>query len=913
MIRAVTKKIDDLTLSDRLSRLTFVEATRLLGEEGKKLIQKGGQVEVLIEEQVRLDGDAFRLTLPDAVATVRLDAGARKRLELRCSSCTRACEHLGTALSLILEEKRALGLAAPPTERAPIESLGEGDLVRTALAERAERAREEKISLRSSDASTPWTDYTVTSALSGKTYRVALRGLDRGISYCSCPDFRKNTLGTCKHILGVLARVKRRFPRSALARRSKQKGFSVHLRYDGGVELRMAIPDLRDPRIEEIVKPVRGRAITDLHDLLARVARLEEAGRQVVIYPDAEEYIQAGLFQQRMRALVQKIRRDPAAHPLRKTLLRTELLPYQLDGIAFAAGAGRAILADDMGLGKTIQGVGIAELLAREAGVRRVLIVCPASIKSQWRAEIERFSNRSCQLVVGGAKERAAQYSSDCFFTVCNYEQVLRDIIPIERVNWDLIVLDEGQRIKNWEARTSRIVKGLRSPFALVLSGTPLENRLDELFSVVEFIDERKLGPAFRFFNRHRITDEKGKVLGYRNLGELREKLKPILLRRTRATVMEDLPPRTTEIVRIAPTDEQIELHKGWLQIVSTVVSKKFISEMDLLRLQKALLMCRMTADSTYLVDKSQRPPGYSTKLEKLEEILDQLRQEEDRKIVLFSEWTTMLDLIQEILGRLELRHVRLDGSVPQRQRQSLVREFQSNPRSRLFLSTNAGATGLNLQAANTVINVDLPWNPAILEQRIGRAHRMGQKRPVQVFILVTEETIEEKLLGTLSAKHQLATAAIDFGSEIEEVDLQSGVEELKRRLEFLLGARPEAPVDRTEKIRAEEDNLRIARGERIAAAGGQLIGSAIAFLRALLPEAGESDATREAADAIRKGLESCVSEDETGRPRLTLALPDRSAIDDLARALAGALAAAGNGGPAASGSPRALIDPSRN
>ena len=255
---------------------------------------------------------------------------------------------------------------------------------------------------------------------------------------------------------------------------------------------------------------------------------------------------------------------------MRKQLLKVELLPYQLEGIAFAAGAGRAILADDMGLGKTIQGVGTAELLAREAGIGKVLVVCPASLKSQWRSEIHRFSDRSVQLVIGGAAQRARQYDNDCFFTICNYEQVLRDILAIERVRWDLIILDEGQRIKNWESKTARVIKGLKSPFALVLSGTPLENRLDELYSVVQFVDDRRLPPAFRFFHRHRVVDENGKVLGYKNLDQLRENLRPVLLPpHPRSRCSQQLPPRTMEIVRIPPTDEQLELHGAHMRIVA--------------------------------------------------------------------------------------------------------------------------------------------------------------------------------------------------------------------------------------------------------------------------------------------------------------------------------------------------------
>ncbi|MEP0841292.1 MAG: DEAD/DEAH box helicase, partial [Phycisphaerae bacterium] len=828
----------ELTLKDRLSRLTYTQACRLLGPEGQQLIRRGGDYEVAIDEQVYFEGDLFRLKLDGAVATITPMTEAPGRLRLNCTACETPCEHLGAALSLILEEKMALGLAAPPRERKPVESLDEEELVRRALAERMERARAERMTVRSIDPAKLWTDYLVTNAITGKTYRVALRGWERGDSYCSCPDFRKNTLGSCKHIMHVARKVKGRFPPAVLRRPFKPSEAAVHVRYGLEPELRLLLPPGLNGRTEPIVRPIRDRAIADVSDLLGRIRRLEAVGVPVTVYPDAEDLINRRLFQERMAAKVAEIRRDPRRHPLRQSLLKTELLPYQLDGIAFAAGAGRAILADDMGLGKTIQGIGVAELLAREAGIRKVLIVCPTSLKSQWRNEIQRFCDRSCQLVAGGAAQRARQYDHDCFFTVCNYEQVLRDILPIERARWDLIVLDEGQRIKNWEARTSRVIKALRSPFALVLSGTPLENRIEELFSVAEFIDDRRLGPAFRFLNRHRVVDEKGKVLGYKNLAELRERLKPILLRRTRGSVMQELPPRSTEVVRIAPTDEQLAIHGAHMRIVSQIVNKRFISEMDLLRLQKALLMCRMAADSTFLVDKAR--PGYSSKLEHLDGLLEQLAAEEGRKIILFSEWTTMLNLIEPLLRKRGLGYVRLDGSVPQKQRQPLVTSFQNDPACRVFLTTNAGSTGLNLQAANTVINVDLPWNPAVLEQRIARAHRMGQKRPVQVFVLVTEETIEERLLGTLSQKHELALAALDADSEVDAVDLAGGIDALKRKLEVLLGARPSAPVDESRKAREARQAERLARQERVAAAGGRLLNAAFAFLSEMVPAPAE-------------------------------------------------------------------------
>lgn len=889
-----TKAEHRLTLGDRLSRLSFVEACKLLGPKGRELIRQGAKWPIEFDEQVYFAGDLFRLKLPDdggettdVIVTITQRADQRNRLLWNCTCCETVCEHVGAAFSLILESKTALGLAALPPERIPVESLSEEELIKHALSEREERAKSERMKLVSSQPDQPWTDYTVTSELSGKTYRVALRGEELGQSYCSCPDFRSNTLGTCKHILHVLRKVRKKFPDSIRRKPYRQSFFAVHLQYGRELALRLLTPQRIRPEAQKIVAPIIGRDIENIPDLLSKVTRLQALGHDVTIYPDAEEFIQHRLFQHRIAARVAEIRRNPAKHPLRRELLTAELLPYQLDGIAFAIGAGRAILADEMGLGKTIQGIGVAELLAREAGIRKVLVICPTSLKSQWRSEIARFCDRACQLVMGSNAERPQQYASDAFFTVCNYEQVLRDIVVIERSTWDLIILDEGQRIKNWEAKTARVIKGLRSKFALVLSGTPLENRLDELFSVVEFIDGRRLAPAFRFFNRHRVTDEKGKILGYKNLDQLRATIKPILLRRTRESVKIDVPPRTTEIVRITPTEEQEAIHSAQMKIVSTIARKKFFTEMDLLRLRQALLMCRLAANASILVNK--KPPNYSSKLERMEDLLDQLFAEENRKAVLFSEWTSMLDLIEPLLQKRQLQYVRLDGSVPQKDRQQLVNRFQNEADCRLFITTNAGSTGLNLQAANTVINVDLPWNPAVLEQRIARAHRMGQRQPVQVYVLITDGTLEEQLLTTLSQKSDLSLAALDATSEVKEVDFISGMDEMRSRLEILLGAKPVAPVDESLKQEQHEQvaSLNGAQRERVSAAAGEMLGAAFRLLGELTIPSEPTEESRKLASDLRGRLVECVEPDAAGRPRLTITLPNNSALDDLAQTLA--------------------------
>ncbi len=375
------------------------------------------------------------------------------RIELTCSECaSQPCFHKGTTLSYILEEKMLLGLAAPPPERVPIEALSENELVAQAIREREERAAAEKMRVKAQDPATPWTDYTVTSKASGKTYRVALRGWQPGQLYCTCPDFRKNTLGLCKHTLHVCRKVQSKFPAKVRETPWEPDRFAVSLTYGKDLTVRLEGPALSsNSKAAQVAKAFLGKELKSpgkFRQLLEAVRKLEALGETVTVYPDAEEFLTRLLDREGVVERMAEIRKNPAEHPLRESLLGVPLLPYQLDGIAFAVGAGRAILADDMGLGKTIQGVGVAEMLSREAGISRVLVVCPASLKSQWASEIRRFAgHRACQIVLGRTSERVRQYHDGAFFTICNYEQVLRDQAVIEPVPWDLIILDEGQRI----------------------------------------------------------------------------------------------------------------------------------------------------------------------------------------------------------------------------------------------------------------------------------------------------------------------------------------------------------------------------------------------------------------------------------------------------------------------------------
>src|SRR4030043_1518053 len=220
-----------ITLKDRVIHLLDRGAWKLLGPEGDRLVRQGGKYHIDIDEQVTWGTNLLRVNFGEAILTIALPPESPKPLHFSCCECRTSCEHVGAAFSLILEEKLSLGLSAPPPEKFPVESLSDEELTREAINERTDRARTERMTLKSMNTSELWTDYTITSHSSGKSYRVALRGWERGDSYCSCPDFRKNTLGPCKHPLSTIQEVKKRFGKTVRERPYQVKDIGVHLRY----------------------------------------------------------------------------------------------------------------------------------------------------------------------------------------------------------------------------------------------------------------------------------------------------------------------------------------------------------------------------------------------------------------------------------------------------------------------------------------------------------------------------------------------------------------------------------------------------------------------------------------------------------------------------------------------------------
>src|SRR5437763_2852396 len=485
-------------------------------------------------------------------------------------------------------------------------------LIEQQIAERQTRAKDAVEHILERPASGLYGDYRIRSA-SKKIYRVALRGPGLFENYCSCPDFAINTLGTCKHIEAVLLRLRQKHG-SALEREKFQRTrASISLHYGETVGIRLWLPAKPSSAQQALAESyfdsqglLRSEHFRQFEHVLEEFRKADD---QALIYSDVLEHVdrqnEAAKGLELERKLLAKVRRgqDPLAG-----ILKTKLLPYQIRGAIFAACRGRVILADDMGLGKTIQALAATELLRRQRGIEKVLVVAPASVKYQWKTEIEKFTDFSAQVIDGSYLHRRQLYKSPAFFNLTSYEIVRKDLEPLQELGPDLVILDEAQRIRNWATATARTVKQLKSRYAFVLTGTPLENKLEELFSVVEFIDGRRLGPAFRFLQEHRMEDEDGRLIGYRGLDRIPNQLEPILLPRTRQEALNDLPERTDQIFHVPMTKEQADPYWEQYEIVARIMRKwqkqGWLSEIDLRRITCALQNMRMLCNSTFLYDK---------------------------------------------------------------------------------------------------------------------------------------------------------------------------------------------------------------------------------------------------------------------------------------------------------------------
>ena len=607
-------------------------------------------------------------------------------------------------------------------------------------------------------------EYIVRNPEKNNEYKVVYRGANSEWNYCSCMDFKTSRLGTCKHIEAV----KKWFggKRGVHVHRELPPYTSVYLSYRDERCVKIRIGSDNKEAYEQLAKDYFDKNHVLKKSAYARIGSFLKQARQISdtfrCYKDAIDFI----IDIREKAKRKKIVKTYDDEKL-DNLLKVNLYPYQKEGIRFAAKAGKAIIADEMGLGKTIQAIGTAELLRKEGLIGSVLILCPTSLKYQWRSEIKKFTDAEVFVIEGTHLKRKEAYNRPEPYKIISYNSAANDIKILGSLQTDMLIMDEVQRLKNWNTQISRAARKIESDYSVILSGTPLENKLDELYSIVEFVDNFRLAPYYLFKDKHIITDETGKVLGYKNLNDIGKKLSDILIRRRKKDVKLQMPERSDKNLFIPMTNEQMEMHQEWQNQVRLLVLKwrrmHFLSDKDRKRLLLFLSQMRMVCDSSYILDQKTR---YDTKVDECVSIISDIISEEGEKVVVFSQWERMTRLIAKELEKKEIGFEYLHGGVPSEKRKNLVDNFMNEPSSRVFLSTDAGSTGLNLQSAATIINIDLPWNPAVLEQRIGRIYRLGQQNNIQVINLVTPDSIEQEMLGKLRFKTSMFEGVLDDGED---------------------------------------------------------------------------------------------------------------------------------------------------
>ncbi|MCB9674306.1 MAG: DEAD/DEAH box helicase [Alphaproteobacteria bacterium] len=474
------------------------------------------------------------------------------------------------------------------------------------------------------------------------------------------------------------------------------------------------------------------------------VLELERAGAQVEAPEELQDH----------QAL---IRAADALHPEVPAGLRAELRPYQLEGVTWlrrmACWAPGAVLADDMGLGKTLQA--LAFVLGRQE--KPALVVAPASVNLNWVRETGRFApDLRVALYRGAGRESLLEAPKGLLVT--SYDLLVRDQAILAEVPFGTVIFDEAQALKNPLSKRARAARALDVDFALALSGTPVENDLVELWSLMRCVAPGLLGPREHFLQRFGTTGTRGDPYAHGQLGRL---VRPFILRRTKAAVAPELPPREESIDWIELTGPERVVYERIRQ--AAVGALKGQKEPNRIEVLAALTRLRQAACAARLVEPEVQ--GDSAKIARLVERVQEVRENGAQALV-FSQFTSLLDLAQEALLARGVRILRLDGSTPVNRRQALVDDFQRGEADVFLISLKAGGTGLNLTAATTVIHLDPWWNPAAEDQASDRAHRIGQTEQVYVIRLVAAGTVEEQVLALHEEKRALASMVLEGTSE---------------------------------------------------------------------------------------------------------------------------------------------------
>lgn len=481
--------------------------------------------------------------------------------------------------------------------------------------------------------------------------------------------------------------------------------------------------------------------------------------------------------------------------------LKLQPFPYQKIGISFLVHQKKAIVGDVMGLGKTIQAIGAAHILHRQGHIQKVLVICPASLKYQWGNEVEKFTDYSSLVIDGTTKKREKLYKQyedeGIMYCLVNYELVRNDLEILKRMDFDVIIVDEAHRIKNRSSQTYKALIQLDAPYKFALTGTPMQNRPEEIHALMSWIDKTALGPITKFRERHIVTGTKfGRrfvPLGAKRLGEIRRNIAPFMVRRTKEEVAPDLPPLIESQYYVDLSKEQREIMSNIHELVqsfSQEVEAYFKEnpeatthpkENQVMGFLGMMISASdhpklLTLSDSQMAQKVGRPGKKAMTSPKLEALIELSREQIDngnKKIVVFTQFARMKKLIEERLT-LEFGEQAIaqgiDGSMKALDRQKSLVDFQFNADRIFFVCTDAANYGINISYAGALFNYDLPWNPSIRAQRNGRIHRIdGQLERYNIIDLISNDSIDEIIWSVIQKKEKLGEKIVGKNKQEQE------------------------------------------------------------------------------------------------------------------------------------------------
>jgi len=431
------------------------------------------------------------------------------------------------------------------------------------------------------------------------------------------------------------------------------------------------------------------------------------------------------------------------------------LYPYQKVGSAFLTRIGSGLLGDCVGSGKTLMVLAVIQ----HTNAQRVLVFCPSSVKYQWQSEIEKFLGEKVvsQVIDGDKKKRIEQWRAPARVFIVNYELLLRDFNEMNR-EWDYVIADEATRISNPQAKQSKLIKKLKAKHRIAMTGTPISNRANEVWNVIDFCQPGVMGSYWSFLQKYCLKNQWGGIYGYQNMNELKQILKRYMIRRTKDEILPDLPEKTHIEIPFELCEQERELYKKIKEEILFEIDKTDINKLEnpttiQYTLTKMLRLQQLTA-SMELLGESQT----SSKIAILKDLLPTMVTD-DVKVVIFTKFSKFADIIERELA--EYKPLKITGEV--KERQPLIDKFNNEDENKVIIMTEAGAMGINLQyKASVIIHLDLPYSIAKMEQREGRVHRIGQKNPVFIYHLIARKTIDQHLKKILVKKQELKNELLD-------------------------------------------------------------------------------------------------------------------------------------------------------